>query len=100
MSNMGKKASDTAGARFIEPCRRSTQIDLVVPKFDFKRVLKFFFAPRLVLFPLAFSAWEQGKAIVQPHRMGDDRRRKPMALVTDGRLAHAHPSTRLLPFRD
>jgi len=40
MSNMGKRASDTAGARFIEPCRRSTKIDLVAPKFDFKRLRK------------------------------------------------------------
>src|SRR5260370_42581678 len=45
---------------------------------------------------LLHQAQAQGEAKVQPHRMSDDRRRKPMALVIDGWLGHASPSTRLV----
>jgi hypothetical protein len=44
---------------------------------------------------LLHQAKAQGKAEIQPHRMGDDRRWEPMALVADGRQGHARPPTPL-----
>lgn len=43
---------------------------------------------------LLHQAQAQRETKIQPNRVSDDRRRKSMALVTDGRLAHASPSTR------